>query len=1098
MPTIKMICRVSAVLLAMQLWAISQFPTVAQAQDKKKAAVDNDNGANRKALAFYANAADYQNNGAFELAIEEWQKLVTEYPQHPQASTAWHHLGVCNLQRKEPDYASAVKAFSEALKDPKLEIREESLINLSWALYTQARQEEPNSAKQKAGLEQARARMTEFLKGYGDGGYVDQALFYLGDIEHLLGDRKRSIAYFKKFLETKALSDSKLRPDALYALAVAHEEEQQLAEANRRFATFLTDYPQHRLANEVRLRTADLLLKENKPAEAEKLLSAISTDKSDSMADYALLRLGYTYALQGRNAEATAQYLKLLEQFPDSKHVAAAALSVGQALYQDGKYDAAIVQFRKVLDIKGPQAPDAAHWLAITWLRQNKAQEAMEMLKEALPSIADSPLAITLQMDYADALYAIPEQLEQARLAYEKIATDHPQDALAPRAAYNAAFAALQTRKLAEARSWAEKFLSSYPQDPLRNEVAYVAAEVLLQQGEHAAAAEAYAKLIAADRKNPSWNLWNLRLGMAHYLAGGHQKAADVLLPLIGKFPQDAQNAEAQFIVGGSFMFLEQPQKAIELLLASHQTNDRWSSADEALLLLAEAYQRNKDNDSARKTLEKLLEKYPKSRLKAQAEYKLAQLSAASGNLEEAIRRYQTVVGDPAAETYHNFATYGIAWSLMQQEKYAPALKQLQPLLAQKLRDSIGQEARLAEGVCLRKLGRIDEAVSALEAFMQSKPTDGSLANGLYELGLAYTEQGKLTEATTQFQRIVQEMPGYPALDKVLYELAWNYQDAGDAQRATEVFAQLAEEYPQGEFAAEANYMLAERRYESKEYEQAAKIYTSVMASARDNELQEKSQYKLGWSLFQQARYEPAGAQFAKQASAFPTGPLAVDALFMKAECAFKQERFDDALKGYQAAREALEANSDKTAASAQVKTLIYLHGGQALRELKRWDECESWLKVVIERYPESPFLPTALYEMGYCKQNQNKLQEALTHYAEVAGDYRTEVAARARFMMGEVYFSQRDFVKAIPEFQRVMFGFGGEKAPDAIKNWQAKSAFEAARCSEVLIENLNGNARQKVVDTAKEFYEFIVQKHAAHELAAKAQTRLGELQKLR
>ncbi len=1098
MPTFKSICQFSLIVFVVQLVNVSPMVTFAPAQDKDKKKAAADDGANRKALAYYANAADYQNNGAFELAIEEWQKLVKEFPTHPQASTAWHHLGVCNLQRKEPDYASAIKSFSEALKDKKLEIREESLINLSWALYTKARQSEAGSKEQQAGLEQARERMTEFLKGYGDGGYVDQALFYLGDIEHLLGDRKKSIAYFKKFLETKSLNESNLRPDAMYALAVAYEEEQQLTEANRRFTTFLAEYPQHRLANEVRLRAADLLLKDNKPAEAEKLLAAISTDKSDAMADYALLRLGYAFSLQGRNDEATAQYMKLLEQFPDSKHVSAAALSVGQALYQTGKYDDAIAQFRKVLDGKGPQSADAAHWMAITLMRQNKSQEAIAMLEEALPSLADSPLATTLQMDYADALYAVPEQLEKARLAYEKLATDHPDDALASRAAYNAAFAALQSRKLAEARTWAETFLSRYPQDPLRNEVAYVAAEVLLQQGEHAAAAEAYSKLIAADSKNPSWNLWNLRLGMAHYLAGAYQKAIDVIDPLLDKFERDAQKAEGQFIVGGSHMFLEQPQKAIELLLASHQTSDSWSSADEVLLLLAEAYQRNKDNATARKTLERLLQKYPKSRLKSQVEYKLAQLAASSGDLEDAIRRYRSVVADPTAESYHNFANYGIAWSLMQQEKYAPALEALQPLIKEKLRDSIGQEARLAEGVCLRKLGRVDEAVKVLEAFLASKPTDGSLANGLYELGLAYTEQGKLSEATTQFQRIVKEMPKYPALDKVLYELAWNHHEAGQSEEATKVFEELAQKFPQGEFAAEANYMQAERRYEAKDYEQAAKIYTTVLTSAKDAELQEKSQYKLGWSLFQQASYESAEAQFAKQAAKFPNAPLAVDALFMKAECAFKQEQFEKAFEGYEQAKKRLEADSETTAASPQVKTLIYLHGGQALRELKRWDECEAWLQVVIDRYADSPFLPTALYELGYCKQNQNKLQEALTHYAEVAGDYRTEIAARARFMMGELYFSQRDFVKAIPEFQRVMFGFGGEKAPEEIKNWQAKSAFEAARCSEVLLENLKGNARDKVVDTAKEFYEFIVEKHAAHELAAKAQTRLGELQKLR
>jgi TolA-binding protein len=262
--------------------------------------------------------------------------------------------------------------------------------------------------------------------------------------------------------------------------------------------------------------------------------------------------------------------------------------------------------------------------------------------------------------------------------------------------------------------------------------------------------------------------------------------------------------------------------------------------------------------------------------------------------------------------------------------------------------------------------------------------------------------------------------------------------------------------------------------------------------------LLEKAYYKLGWSFFQQSDYERAAEQFRKQAQEFPQGTLAVDASFMQAECYFKRDKFAEALPMYEVAKKSLEAAGDKTLASDQVKTLIYLHGGQCQRELKQWTECEKWLRTVVDRYPNSPYLATVIYELAFCSQQQNKLEDALKLYSEVASKYRNETAARARFMMGEVYFSQRDFAKAIAEFQRVMYGFGAEKAPEDIKNWQAKSAFEAARCSEVLIDNLKGEARDKVVEATKEFYQFVVNRHAAHALAAQAQKKLGEISKLR
>ena len=99
--------------------------------------------------------------------------------------------------------------------------------------------------------------------------------------------------------------------------------------------------------------------------------------------------------------------------------------------------------------------------------------------------------------------------------------------------------------------------------------------------------------------------------------------------------------------------------------------------------------------------------------------------------------------------------------------------------------------------------------------------------------------------------------------------------------------------------------------------------------------------------------------------------------------------------------------------------------------------------------------------------------------------------------MLGELYFGQRDFTKAIPQFQRVMYGYGGESAVPEIKSWQARSAFEAGRCSEVLIADLKGEKRDKAIKIANDFYQYILDKHPQHEIAAQAKTRLEALKQL-
>ncbi|MCM2375169.1 hypothetical protein, partial [Aporhodopirellula aestuarii] len=46
---------------------------------------DADAPANSAAMALYADAANFQTNGAVELAIDNWKEFLSEYPQHKLA-----------------------------------------------------------------------------------------------------------------------------------------------------------------------------------------------------------------------------------------------------------------------------------------------------------------------------------------------------------------------------------------------------------------------------------------------------------------------------------------------------------------------------------------------------------------------------------------------------------------------------------------------------------------------------------------------------------------------------------------------------------------------------------------------------------------------------------------------------------------------------------------------------------------------------------------------------------------------------------------------------------------------------------------------------
>src|SRR6186997_1345370 len=102
------------VVIAGFLWFGDQTPA------QEKGAVSSS-----AAVLAYREAANFQNNGALEVAAEEWQKFLKNHANDPLAAKAQHYLGMCQLQLK--DYGAAAKAFAAVIgKYPKFELLEDS------------------------------------------------------------------------------------------------------------------------------------------------------------------------------------------------------------------------------------------------------------------------------------------------------------------------------------------------------------------------------------------------------------------------------------------------------------------------------------------------------------------------------------------------------------------------------------------------------------------------------------------------------------------------------------------------------------------------------------------------------------------------------------------------------------------------------------------------------------------------------------------------------------------------------------------------------------------------------------------------------------
>jgi TolA-binding protein len=197
----------------------------------------------------------------------------------------------------------------------------------------------------------------------------------------------------------------------------------------------------------------------------------------------------------------------------------------------------------------------------------------------------------------------------------------------------------------------------------------------------------------------------------------------------------------------------------------------------------------------------------------------------------------------------------------------------------------------------------------------------------------------------------------------------------------------------------------------------------------------------------------------------------------MIGESLFKQEQ-------YEAAFAALQKALGMKLSSPDFSALALLHAGQAAGQTKRWDESLKLLARLAKDYPDSPHVVEAMYEQGWAKQNLNQLDEALKLYEAVTDKSDAPIGARARFMMGEVLFTQGNHKEAVRNFFKVLYGYGDTQAAAPYKLWQANAAYEAARCFEVL----------KSAEQAKKLYNELLTKYPDSDKAAAAKDRLKQL----
>ena len=443
--------------------------------------------------------------------------------------------------------------------------------------------------------------------------------------------------------------------------------------------------------------------------------------------------------------------------------------------------------------------------------------------------------------------------------------------------------------------------------------------------------------------------------------------------------------------------------------------------AEEAMFGRGECWFRLGAYDACSDALEQFLELYPHSALVAEAAYFRAMSLAQLGLHEEALghlaefeqaypddERLPDVLlarGDmlleigrerAAADLYmrlsEGYPSTAAGWeggvraadALFAAGDYESALSAYR-----RVREAVpaeqGQTLRAGEIACLFRLGHVQRALAAAEAFASDF---GSHAPGMvriqYEKGRNHLERGEIGEAIEVLRLALERPDNSPYLGEVMYALGIARMRSADLEGAISLFRQVRELEPGGRLSREAAFKMGSCLYGLEEYEQAAVAYraaadTSPGGAMSDASLAESALYNLAVTERRRGEFGGAIKTAEELLERFPGSEHRTAALLLVGGVYQEQEDYISALEAY---RSITQFSSDLE--EAEVRFWI----AECLLSLGEPLEAASEFLSLVYHFPDQGlWTVTAEYRSGVAYEDAGKVREAVEIYRGLIAD---------------------------------------------------------------------------------------------------------------
>lgn len=212
---------------------------------------------------------------------------------------------------------------------------------------------------------------------------------------------------------------------------------------------------------------------------------------------------------------------------------------------------------------------------------------------------------------------------------------------------------------------------------------------------------------------------------------------------------------------------------------------------------------------------------------------------------------------------------------------------------------------------------------------------------------------------------------------------------------------------------AEEKFRDATARFDKRNYEEARVLFESVIFENPGSVVADSAQYLVGMCYYRQQEYELAGGEFQRFSTQYPTSELVDDAELMRVRCFFygapKNTGLDQhytetcvnltqTFKDDHPSSDLLIAADSLLAGCWERLSRRDYSAGRLYYRMGAYQAAQVYFQLVLDRFPQSPFVPQTLYLIGESYRRREVYDTALVWYEKLIYLYpETAVTDKAR-----------------------------------------------------------------------------------------------------